>query len=229
MSAGVGRFIVLEGIDGSGSTTQTRRLAASLGEAGHAVLTTCQPSSGPVGTLIRSVLRGELLGPASSAGAGAPRPFQWSTLALLFAADRLDHLTNEVEPALRAGQVVLCDRYDLSSLTYQSLTAPDRASGSVSRADETVQWIRALNREARRPDLTLVLDVSAEVAEARRQARGGAEELYERRELQARLAERYLQAEALVPGDPLVHIAADAEEQVVARAVREAVRDALGI
>ncbi len=216
MSASDGRFIVLEGIDGSGSTTQTRLLAAALRAEGHAVLTTCQPSGGPVGTLIRRVLRGEERGPE-----GAPRPFEWSTLALLFAADRLDHLKSEVEPALQAGQVVLCDRYDLSSLAYQSLTAP------AGRTEETTGWIRTLNAEARRPDLTLVLDVSASVAEARRQARGGAEELYERRELQARLAERYLEAEGLVPGDRLVHIQADAEEQAVARAVREAVREAL--
>jgi dTMP kinase len=135
-----------------------------------------------------------------SAGGGSPG---WETMALLFAADRLDHLEAEVRPAIARGAMVISDRYDLSSLAYQSATAPP---GDPGRREEVTAWIRELNRPARRPDLTLVLDVRAEVAAQRRASRGGVRELYEGLELQARLAEAYAHAEKLVPGDRLVHI-----------------------
>ncbi|MEB2313559.1 MAG: dTMP kinase [Sorangiineae bacterium] len=176
-----GRFIVVEGIDGAGSSTQARRLAAELGA--HL---TAEPSAGPVGAFIRELLAGR-----------APR-LDPGAMALLFAADRLDHVARELEPALAAGRDVVSDRYDLSSLAYQSATAPDPAAA--------VPWIRELNRPARRPDLTIVVHVSAELAGRRRAARGGAAELYEADELQRRLVEIYRDAERLVPGDRLAHV-----------------------
>src|SRR4051794_39709628 len=108
-----GRFIVIEGLDGAGTTTQTERLATRLREEGHRVLTTREPSDGPVGMLLRQALTGRLTLP------GAHAPLADETLALLFAADRTDHLASRVEPALGRGEVVLCDRYVLSSLAYQ--------------------------------------------------------------------------------------------------------------
>jgi dTMP kinase len=89
-------------------------------------------------------------------------------------------------------------------------------------------WIRALNQHAPRPDLTLVLDVDPDVAEARRIARGQPEELFERRELQRRLAQLYARAEQLVPGDRVLHIAADAALPDVAAQVWEGVARLLG-
>src|SRR3954452_22746878 len=120
---------------------------------------TCEPSAGPVGTMIRQILSHRTVVP----GQGSPG---WATMALLFAADRLDHLEAEVLPRLREGTMVISDRYDLSSLAYQSATAP--AGGGAGRIDDVVGWIRELNRSARRPDLTLVLDVTADVAATRR-------------------------------------------------------------
>jgi len=84
-------------------------------------------------------------------------------------------------------------------------------------------WIRALNGQARRPDLTLVLDVSPEVAAERRRARGQSHELYEQAELQARLARIYARAEALVPGDRLLHIDAERPIDAVVAAVISAI------
>jgi dTMP kinase len=101
MSAGAGRFIVLEGIDGSGTTTQAARLAAALREAGHAVVSTREPSDGPIGVLVRQALTRRLVGLSDR------------VLALLFAADRLDE-----------GKVVVSDRYVLSSLAYQGMRLP---------------------------------------------------------------------------------------------------------
>jgi dTMP kinase len=194
MSGAEGRFVVLEGIDGSGTTTQAKRLAAELERRGTRVCLTCEPSSGPIGVLIRQALGRKL--PLTDGG--APRAFDWSTLALLFAADRLDHVDSVVLPALREGKTVVSDRYDLSSLAYQSVTAPE--------GDGVVPWIRELNRRARRPDLTLVLDVEADVAERRRALRGGPPEIFEVSEIQRRLAEVYARAAELVPGDRLVHV-----------------------
>jgi len=189
-----GVFVVLEGIDGSGSTTHTGLLAKALRQRGLKVVETCEPSSGPIGSLLRQVLQRRLF----VADADGPRPFAWSTMALLFAADRMDHLDSTIVPALREGAVVLCDRYDLSSLAYQSCTSPN--------GESVVPWIRELNAAALRPDLTLVIDVPAEVAEERRRARGGVEEMFEKRDLQARLAGVYADAERLIPQDRVAHV-----------------------
>jgi dTMP kinase len=182
----------LEGIDGSGTTTQAQILVAALERAGTPARFTHEPSTGPLGRLLRQLLLGGAEGLSRS----------WDGMALLFAADRLDHVAREIEPALAAGITVVCDRYDLSSIAYQSATAPE--------GESAVPWLQAINQRARRPDLTLVLDVDPEVAELRRTQRGEPAELFERRDLQRRLAELYASAERLVPRDRLVHVRGDA-------------------
>jgi len=216
-----GIFIVVEGIDGSGSTTVAERLAAHVAALRRPVHRTCEPSAGPIGAMIRQILAHRIVVP-SEWGAASPG---WATMALLFAADRMDHLDAEVLPRLRDGIIVISDRYDLSSLAYQSATAP---ANDPEEAKRIASWIRDLNRHARRPDLTLVLDVRPETAAARRDNRGGARELYEDGELQARLAEAYAAAEQLVPGDPLVHVDANASIDDVVSASVAAVEKLLG-
>ncbi|MEI9940698.1 MAG: dTMP kinase [Pseudomonadota bacterium] len=206
-----GLFVVLEGIDGCGSTTHAKLLAKALKSRGSEVVLTCEPSTGPIGSLIRQVLQRRLFVPDAT----GPRNFDWSTMALLFAADRMDHLDSTVAPALRAGSVVISDRYDLSSLAYQSVTAH---TGS-----DPIPWIRQLNTQALRPDVTIVIDVPAEVAEERRRARGGVEEMFEARELQARLATVYARAEELVPQDRLLHVPGVGDVGAVAARVFETV------
>lgn len=200
-----GRFIVLEGIDGSGTTTQCHTLVTLLTQAGIAARFTCEPSGGHIGVLLRQIL----------SGAGDDVSREWDCMALLFAADRLDHVAREVRPALAQGITVICDRYDLSSLAYQWATSTAEAS--------PVKWLQALNERALRPDLTLVLDVDADVAELRRAERGAAKELFERRDLQRRLADIYASAEQLVPGDHLVHVNANATVDEVRDAVLGAI------
>lgn len=206
-----GLFIVLEGIDGCGSTTHAKLLTEAIQKRGFQVVLTCEPSTGPVGSLIRQALQRRLSGP----DAATPRSFDWTAMALLFAADRMDHLHSTILPALDVGSVVISDRYDLSSLAYQSVTAH---SGS-----DAIPWIRELNAQARRPDLTLVIDVPAEVAEERRRLRGGVEELFEKRELQARLATVYARAEELVPADRVLHVDGVGEMSEIAARVLETV------
>jgi len=166
-------FLVVEGLDGAGTTTQARRLAEALRAAGRRVHLTFEPSSGPVGALIRQVLTRRVSG-------GGDEAFDPDALALLFAADRRDHWASEVGPRLARGVDVVSDRYTLSSLAYQSLTA-----GSVA-------WVEALNARAPAPDLTLFLQVRPAVAVARRQAETGGGELFEVPAFQRRVARSYL-------------------------------------
>ena len=164
-----GRLIVLEGIDGAGTTTQTSRLCAALAARGLDAHATREPSTGPVGRLLREML------------AGSHQPVDSTTLGLLFAADRADHLQREVEPALARGAIVVSDRYYHSSLAYQG--DPDDPAA--------FEWVRRLNGRARRPDLTLLLEVPFDVAAARRAADGRPDELFDRLETQRRVAEGY--------------------------------------
>jgi dTMP kinase len=186
-----GRFVVIEGIDGAGTTTQVARLAARLKQGdGLSVRTTREPSDGPIGTMIRQVLTGRIVG----ADGIAPG---WATMALLFAADRMDHVEVEIDPLLARGVIVLSDRYDASSVAYQSVV-------SGSRGEQAVDWIRTLNRYARRPDLTIVVDVPPDVAAMRREARGEAAQLYEQNEMQRALAAFYKDLPRHLPGDRIL-------------------------
>jgi dTMP kinase len=209
-----GTFIVIEGIDGAGTTTHSRLLAKSLKTSECEVVLTCEPTNGPVGGLIRQILQRRLF----VADATGPRAFAWSTLALLFAADRLDHLDSVVLPALADGSIVVSDRYDLSSLAYQSATAPSGPG--------VVPWIRSLNARAIRPDLTVVLDVPAEVAAERRRGRGGVEEVFENQALQDKLVSIYQHAESLIPGDRVVHVSGVGEAADTAGRILDTVYEA---
>ncbi len=175
MSRTGGRFIVLEGLDGAGTTTQARLLGERLRAAGRAVHVTAEPSGGPVGALVRQVLQRRVNG-------GAGPGFDEKALALLFAADRLDHLEAEVLPRLRAGEDVISDRYTLSSLAYQPLTTGD------------ARWVAQINGRARAPDLTIFLRVRAALALGRRRGAGTAPELYEVDAFQRRVARSYERA-----------------------------------
>ncbi|MBX3157261.1 MAG: dTMP kinase [Deltaproteobacteria bacterium] len=164
------RLIVLEGLDGAGTTTQTARLVEHLRARGTAAHGTREPSDGPIGKLLREMLTG--------GHAIAGTQIAQSTFGLLFAADRLDHLQREVEPKLAAGVTVVSDRWYHSSLAYQG-TGADR------------DWIGTLNGRARRPDLTVFLEVRPEVAAQRRVAAGRAQELFEDLRMQEEVAAGY--------------------------------------
>ncbi|MFK7930105.1 MAG: dTMP kinase [Myxococcota bacterium] len=196
-----GRFIVLEGLDGAGTTTQSARLARALRAKGRDVVETHEPTDGPVGRLIRQALQ-------RSEGAVAR-----STLPWMFAADRADHLSRLVEPTLRAGGDVISDRYLHSSLAYQSLDYP-------------LEDIFALNASFRVPDLTIFVDVSVDTCLARISARGEALELFERRESLEAISAQYTAVfERLTErGDPIVHIDGDAAIEHVAEQILNAVQ-----
>ena len=190
-----GLFLVLEGLDGAGTTTQAERLAAWLAGRGRKVHVTAEPSRGPVGAQIRQILSGRLRG-----GGGAE--VDAGVLALLFAADRLDHWESEIRPRLDAGVDVVSDRYVLSSLAYQSTTTGDPA------------WVAAVNSRAPSPDLTLFLRVRPAVALRRRYAATAEREIFEVPDIQRRVHRAYGRALAglVRAGEQVVEV--DGEEDV---------------
>jgi dTMP kinase len=193
-------FIVLEGIDGAGTTTQTRRVVEALRARNIPTLETREPSDGPTGMLLRQMLKGRIV---AASGGGAP---SWQQLGLLFAADRLDHVEAEVLPSLAAGRWVLCDRYDYSSIAYQSASAGDVA---------VIPWLRELNRHAPRPDLTVVIDVSPEVARERRRIRADSKEIFDDDGFQARLSAFYAAIDAHFAHDRIEHVNGDGDTDSV--------------
>jgi dTMP kinase len=138
-----GKFICIEGVDGSGKTTQAKRLVRNLRSGGYDAIYTTEPSDGKIGALIRDFV----LSRKSRISVGLE--------ALLFGADRVDHIETDVEPLLKQGKIVVCDRYVCSSLAYQGAAGLD------------LDWMNRVNRFALKPDLTLFLDVPPEVGLSR--------------------------------------------------------------
>lgn len=205
MSRRRGRFLVLEGLDGAGTTTQAAILASRLAALGRRVHLTSEPSRGPVGKLLRRALRGTIAG---------GRPLDQRALALLFAADRIDHLASEVEPRLASGVDVVSDRYALSSLAYQSAATGDLA------------WVEVLNREAPAPDLTIFLEVRPAVALRRRYAASAEREIFEVPAFQRRVAAAYRRAlrRLRARGERVAVVDGEADLEAVADAVVRAAR-----
>ncbi len=166
-----GTFVALEGLDGSGTSTQASALATALRSRGHTVLQTNQPSPGFLGVEVRALLKRK------------DPPADPHMLALLFAADRLDHVRETIEPALERGEVVLCDRYVMSSWVYQSLSC-DPA------------WVESINAQAPWPDVTLMLEIEAAEATRRVHARTPEHEreVFETEAIQRRVEAHYLAA-----------------------------------
>lgn len=141
-----GFFICIEGLDGCGKTTQARLLASRLKESYNAVYT-AEPSSGKIGEFIKEYcLHAERRGSSI-------------VEALLFAADRFEHVNNEIVPALNDGKLIVSDRYVYSSLAYQGATGLD------------LDWIKRINEHAIRPHLAIFIDVEPETVVHRLKAK----------------------------------------------------------
>jgi len=178
---GPGRFISFEGIDGSGKSTQARRLATHLEGQGHDVVLTREPGGSPGAEDIRAlVLEGE--------------PDRWSpeTELLLFTAARRDHLERTIRPALEAGKIVICDRFADSTRMYQGL----RRAGLRALVDQLHDLM--IGRE---PDLTVLIDMDPETGLSRALSRNGGEERFESfgNDLQAKMRAGFLELAAEFP------------------------------
>ncbi|MEM5815351.1 MAG: dTMP kinase [Candidatus Aenigmatarchaeota archaeon] len=133
-----GRFIVFEGIDGAGLTTQATLLENYLRKKGHSIVLTKEPTNSLIGGLIRAALKKE-----------------WKTsneaLQLLFSADRAHHLNEEIIPALKEGKIVISDRYFLSTIAY-----------GMIEIDKN--WLKSINSIFLIPDIIMILDVPSEIS-----------------------------------------------------------------
>ncbi len=163
-----GLFIVFEGPDGSGQTTQAELLVEWFERNGKKVKLTKEPTDNLIGGIIRAALRKE-----------------WKTdlrtLALLFSADRSHHVETEILPLLRKGVNVVSDRYALSTLVYESIEGLD------------VEWLWQLNSKFPKPDITFILDVPAEVCIERIAKTRFGFELFETKERLEKIRQRYLE------------------------------------
>lgn len=197
-----GKFIVFEGLDGSGKTTQMKMLSKYLEERGEACFSTHEPTDSPFGALLRSCLTGRF-------------DTDERAIAALFAADRLDHILNTVngiEKKLQEGVNVLCDRYYFSSLAYNGEFVP-------------FEWVAELNRPAREilpPDLTVFIDLPSEES-MKRVARRGETERYETREKQKKIRDRFFEAFKRFPDEKVVIVAGEAEKEGTQAKIRQAV------
>lgn len=154
-----GSFITLEGIDGSGKSTQARKLAKHLQAQGRDVILTREPGGSEGAEEIRAlVLQGE--------------PDRWSaeTEILLFTAARRDHLERTILPAIEAGKVVICDRFADSTRMYQGLSRGD-LRGTVDQLHKLM-----IGRE---PDMTILIDMDSDTGLSRALSRQGVEERFE--------------------------------------------------
>jgi len=194
---GKGAFIVIEGIDGAGSTTQTKLLVDWLRRKGIDAIATKEPTSGDIGQLIRRYLSN----PLSSALVDA----------LLFAADRIEHVDNLIKPLLRQGKVVVSDRYVESSIAYQSCSGVDEG------------WLILINKFAIPPDLTIILDISPAIALKRKSV---LREKFEVEEFLNKVREKFL-----CRARSMGYVVIDAEHTMeeVQMKIREHVSKLLGI
>jgi len=191
-----GRFLVLEGIDGSGKTEQTRRLAIWLEQRGHRVVSTREPTDGPFGRRYRAWARGEFDATPDE-------------VLELFLADRREHVGRVVLPALERGEIIVCDRYKDSTLAYQAAQGLDRAR------------LRALFDAPVFPTPDLVLWLRLPVATALARLGSQATERFERAEFLERVDAEYarLGLETIDASGP-----ADAVERAIRARVARALR-----
>jgi len=172
-------FIVLEGLDGSGTSTQLELVTRELVDHDVPAAATCEPTAGPVGVLIREILTGK-------------KTVSSRTLARLFAADREEHLSAPeagIEALLAAGRLVICDRYLFSSLAYQSL-------------ETDFEYILSLNRGFPLPAILIYIDTPVAVCAERRRRRGSTE-LFDDSKIQERVSRGYELALAAYRDAPL--------------------------
>jgi len=167
-------FIALEGIDGSGKSTQTKLLGEQLTRQGHKVYTTFEPTDSPIGSLIRNILKGRLKA-------------DHRTIGGLFVADRLDHLLNDVNgivKKLEDGFTVITDRYCFSSYAYQ---------GTHMDMDWVIQ-ANSMSAGILRPDVNIFIDVAPEISMQRLYSNRNIIELYENLENLKLVRAKYLEA-----------------------------------
>jgi len=165
-----GTFIVIEGGDGAGTTTQSKKLADKLDAYWTAEHGARRPTGGPVGRKVEEMISSDSYSPEA--------------VALGFATDRMVHLEEDVIPRLENGEIVVSDRYMYSSIVYQSLMGANQ------------EWIEKINVNALKPDLAIFLDVDADIAMDRVNSRGEDGNIFEDLGFQEKVVLKYRQIAA---------------------------------
>ncbi|AHF79688.1 dTMP kinase [Thermococcus paralvinellae] len=191
----MGIFIVLEGIDGAGKSTQAKLLAKWFEKRGYEVVLTKEPTDTAFGKLIRRLV---LTGGREGIIDGAK--ISHEAEALLFAADRAEHVKKLIEPSLKAGKVVISDRYFYSSLAYQWARGLD------------LEWLINLNKFAIRPELVILLDLPVKESMKRINGRKLKSEFDKIAELQKKVRENYLKLVEMFPEMKIVNALASIED-----------------
>ncbi|MHA2339887.1 MAG: dTMP kinase [Candidatus Hodarchaeales archaeon] len=168
-----GKFIVFEGVDGSGLSTHSRLLKEYLLKKGKTVIQTKEQTDGAIGGLIKSCLKKE-----------------WKSsplaLKLLFTADRAHHLANEIEPALEQDKIVICDRYIFSTIAFGALGVDE-------------EFLKTINSKFRKPDLTFIMNCPADVCLKRIGEERFSQELFEEKEKMEKIRDNYLSLKDYFP------------------------------
>ncbi len=133
-----GIFVAIEGIDGSGKTTQVKNVYELLKKNGYSVLYTQEPTRDKLGLILREYLKNKNTDPHVD--------------ALLFAADRIEHYNKTIQPNIKDNKIVITDRYKISSFVYQNAQGVD------------LDWIREINKMAPDPDIVIYLDIPVDIA-----------------------------------------------------------------
>lgn len=192
-------FIVFEGLDGAGTTTQARLLAEHFRSRGKEVFLTCEPTDGPIGRLIRAVLSKEII--------LTPR-----TLAKLYAADRDEHINGigGVREHTEQGRIVISDRYFFSSIAYQSIDSP-------------IDSVIGYNSEYPYPELIIYIDTPVEVCMERILSRSTTSDIFEIEHIQRSVYDNYRRAFELLPeGVRLIRVDGSLGIEEVTARIREA-------
>ncbi len=191
-------FVTFEGIDGAGTSTHSRLVASWLESMDVPVLLTAEPSTGPIGRLIRAALAGD-----------AGFPPDGVLMSYLFAADRKEHLLREIEPALNDGKWVLCDRYQHSTIAYQGV-------------DVDSDWLESVLRPLRMPDVVVFLEIDVDLAIERLKERGRKFDVYESRRFLQRVADKYMNIFDASGSYLLIRQNTDAPMDLVQESIRKA-------
>ncbi|MCL2048185.1 MAG: dTMP kinase [Defluviitaleaceae bacterium] len=165
------KFLVIEGLDGSGKSTQVGRIGEWFSANNMPSLITRQPSDSEIGKLARAATQ-------------AAFPIETEALSLLFAAEHVNHYHEKIAPALKRGEHVVCDRYYYSNLVYQGENA--------EMFSRILAYNHEVSREARRPDAVIYLDVTPEESMRRITARRSEISIFDKLDKLKALRERYL-------------------------------------
>lgn len=194
---GKGLFICVEGLDGCGKTTQAKFLVKTLKRMSYDAVYTAEPSRGHIGKFIKKYCLHN------------KKRISAITEALLFAADRYEHVENEVMPALKKGKIVISDRYVYSSLAYQGAAGLD------------LKWIDTINKHAVKPDLAIFVDVNPEAVIQRLKPK---KSVMENLRTQRKVREVY---KKFVENGELTRIDGNGSKKEVANAIQRVVLDSL--